>query len=126
MSDLTWRCRVCDRVQPIDHEGMFCGRCLDMVCCCACERAFDNQCCRERVLGLVVGALGERTQGDADAVQLGRELAPARVVDLVRDRVAEAREVAAERRGGAGEPVRLDDSVAVVAEESQLNRARHG
>jgi hypothetical protein len=36
---LTWTCRACKLVHPIDHEGMFCGICLDMVACVGCKHA---------------------------------------------------------------------------------------
>lgn len=41
---LSWTCRVCGDIHPADHEGMFCGVCMDMVACVSCERAFNQQC----------------------------------------------------------------------------------
>lgn len=42
--ELRWRCVVCNVEHPVDHEGMWCGVCAEMVCCIGCERAFKAQC----------------------------------------------------------------------------------
>jgi hypothetical protein len=43
---LHWTCVVCSTKHPIDHEGMFCGRCKRLACC-GCEREMASHVCIE-------------------------------------------------------------------------------
>ncbi len=47
---LEWTCLVCGVVHPIDHEGMFCGRCMRMVACVRCERRAHEHKCEPAVI----------------------------------------------------------------------------